>query len=638
MASIGINYVRLAEFAWSRLEPAEGKFNFDWLDRAFDILTTHGLKIILCTPTATPPSWLVHKYPQILPYNERGNLRNFGSRHHYSFNSDTYRELSCAIVEKIARRYGQHPALVAWQTDNEYGCHNSVHSYGPLDLAAFRSWLQRKYGNIEQLNSRWGNAFWSMEYASFDQIEFPHTTVAEANPAHSLDFARFFSAAVIAFNRAQVQILRQHSRHTLLTHNLMGFFMDFDAYELGNDLDIASFDNYPLGLLDSFHSDETDKLYYHRTGHPDISAFFYDLYRSCGKERLWIMEQQPGPVNWAPHNPIPLADMVHFWSWQAFAHGADLVGFFRWRQIPYGQEQMHAALVLANNQEAPAYQQVQRLSQEIKQLPEIKTARAAVALLFDYETVWLLDIQPQGNNFRYFDWVFACYQSLRLLGLNVDFVSTRSSFENYKLIIIPSLPIIRKHLCEKIEQATGHFLWGPRSGSKTEDFQLPANLAPGPLTQFLPLQIPQVESLRDGLNIAGTGVFGDFVAHRWRERITTALAPLSQCTDGYGAFYSHGKHHYLATMLTSESLHKLIRYLAQLTQLGTRTLPMHIRCRTAGELEFFFNFGETSHPLAATQEQLVLGSREISHGKFAAIKKSNRRIVHANSQETNFHV
>ena len=619
MAAIGLNYVRLAEFAWSRYEPTQGNDDFAWLDKAIDILANEGLKIVMCTPTATPPSWLIEKYPEVLPYDKNGNPRNFGSRCHYTFSSSRYTELSSAITEKIAKRYGKHPAVVAWQTDNEYGNHNSVYSYGPIDLKAFRQWLEQKYTNIEELNRRWGNAFWSMDYTSFDQIPLPHSTVTQANPIHSLDFARFSSEMVIRFNQAQIEILRSYCPDIPLTHNFMAYFGDFDHFALCHSLDVASWDNYPLGFLDSHHFNSSDQTRYHNVGHPDISAFFHDLYRACGKDNLWIMEQQPGPVNWAPHNPIPLGGMVRLWGWQAFAHGADLVSYFRWRQAPYAQEQMHAGLLMPNNEEAPAYGQIAQLNEDRKTIPHLHIDQAEVAILFDYETLWLLRTQPQGANFNYYSWVFDCYQALRRLGVNIDFVSTSSSFKDYKLIIIPTLPIIREATLTNISQAKAHFLWGPRSGSKTEDFQIPAQLPPGPLNSLIPIRITEVGSLRDEIEITGQGSFGQFSAYRWKEIVLTKLNPQAKFSDGNGAFYSHNNHHYLAGLLKPASLRQLLIYLFKLSNIQKEELNPDVRRRSCGELDFIFNFGPQAHKL--DQQEVLLGSESLNQGQFAVIKK-----------------
>ena len=210
MAAMGLTRVRIGEFAWSRIEPSHGRFDWDWLDRALETLHRHGLGVILGTPTATPPKWLVDTMPDMVAIDAQGRPRRFGSRRHYCFSHAGYRAESQRITEAVAARYGRHPAVVAWQTDNEYGCHDTVVSHSAAATQAFRGWLAARYGDIATLNDAWGTVFWSAEYRSFDEIDTPALTVTEPNPAHSLDFQRFSSDQVLSFNREQVDILRAH--------------------------------------------------------------------------------------------------------------------------------------------------------------------------------------------------------------------------------------------------------------------------------------------------------------------------------------------------------------------------------------------------------------------------------------------
>ena len=199
MRALGLEYVRIGEFAWSRLEPEAGRWDWLWLDEAIDTLHHVGLKIILGTPTATPPKWLIDGYPEMLPVGADGRTRGFGSRRHYCFSSPVYREQCRRIVTALAQRYGRHPALVAWQTDNEYGCHDTVLSYSEAAMSAFRDWLKQRYGHIDALNQAWGTVFWSQEYRSFDEIDAPVGAVTEANPSQRLDYRRFASDQVGEF-------------------------------------------------------------------------------------------------------------------------------------------------------------------------------------------------------------------------------------------------------------------------------------------------------------------------------------------------------------------------------------------------------------------------------------------------------
>ncbi|MGB7316478.1 MAG: beta-galactosidase, partial [Planktotalea sp.] len=328
MVEAGLTWVRVGEFAWSRLEPAPDDLRLDWLERAINVLGDAGLKVILGTPTATPPRWMLDKHPDMLALDAQGRARGFGSRRHYCFSHKGYIEECRRITRILAERFAKNPHIEAWQTDNEYGCHDTTLSYSDAARSAFQDWCAQTYQSLDALNRAWGNIFWSMEYSSFDQIGLPNLTVTEPNPSHVLAFRRFSSDQVVRFNRVQTDVLRQHTDAPLL-HNYMGRVTDFDHYDVGADLDIASWDSYPIGFLsDRLEASPEHKARYLRQGDPDMQAFHHDLYRSVGNGRWWVMEQQPGPVNWAPYNPAPLPGMARLWAWEAFAHGAEAVLYF----------------------------------------------------------------------------------------------------------------------------------------------------------------------------------------------------------------------------------------------------------------------------------------------------------------------
>jgi beta-galactosidase len=236
-----------------------------------------------------------------------------------------------------------------------------------------------------------------MEYDDFDQIDLPNLTVTEPNPAHVQAFRRFSSDQVVRFNRVQVEIIRKYS-DAPISHNYMGRITDFDHFAVGEDLEIATWDSYPLGFLeDRVGASPEEQRHYARQGDPDFQAFHHDLYRAVGKGRWWVMEQQPGPVNWAPYNPAPLPGMVRLWTWEAFAHGAEAVCYFRWRQAPFAQEQLHAGLLRPDSVIAPGYVEAEQVAQELVDAPDVSITQAPVALIFDYDAAWEWEVQPQGQ-------------------------------------------------------------------------------------------------------------------------------------------------------------------------------------------------------------------------------------------------
>ncbi len=603
MVAMGLSRVRIGEFAWSRIEPEPGRYDWDWLDRAVEVLHAAGLGIILGTPTATPPKWLVDALPDMLAVDADGRPRRFGSRRHYCFSHTGYRAEAARITRAMAERYGHHPGVTAWQTDNEYGCHDTVISYSEAARAGFRRWCAERYASIDALNAAWGTVFWSMEYRSFEEIDLPHLTVTEVQPAHMLAFRRFASDEVVAFNRAQVDILRAASPGRDVVHNYMGFFTQFDHHALSRDLDVASWDSYPLGFLEQYWFSDADKAAYARQGHPDIAAFHHDLYRGCtAAGRWWVMEQQPGPVNWARYNPAPLPGMVRLWTLEAMAHGAELVSYFRWRQFPQGQEQMHTGLLRPDSVEAPGAEEARAAAVDIAVIGALGPPPKQVALVFDYAGDWVTEIQPQGRGQRALKAAFDWYSALRQLGLSVDIVSPDTPLDGYALVLLPCVPIIGDALAGRLAAVAGSVIIGARGGSKTAELAIPANLPPGPFQSLIPLTVARVETLRPGLLAAAH----DGLIDGWLEHIDSALVP-EISAGGHGIVWRHGHARYVAGGAEPKLLAALLGRAAGEAGLTTLALPEGVRVRHVGDHLFAFNYAATTRnvPLPASAQPLI---------------------------------
>jgi len=612
MRALGIDHVRIGEFAWSRIEPARGDFRWEWLDRAFAVLAAAGLKIVLGTPTATPPKWLMDEHPEIAPIDERGRPRGFGSRRHYSFSSPVYARESARIVEAIAARYGRHAALAGWQTDNEYGCHDTVLSWGPDVRLGFQQWLRRRYQTPDVLNAAWGNVFWSMEATRFDEIELPNLTVTEPNPAAQLDFRRFSSEQVRAYDKLQTDIIRAHSPGRWITHNFMGFFTAFDHWEVGDNLDFASWDSYPIGFAEMFPFSEAEHARWRDTSHPDIAPFHHDLYRGVGRGRFWVMEQQPGPVNWAPYNPIPAPGMVKLWAIEAHAHGADVVSYFRWRQAPFAQEQMHAGLNLPGKHElSPGGHEAEAAAKDLARLGALApTRQAPVALIYDYEAIWTIQIQPQGASYNPVELIFRWYEAVRRLGVDVDVVRPGASLAGYKLVLAPCLPIVSEIAERALSEAEGVVVFGPRSGSKTREFAIPGTLPPGPLAALLDMRVIEVSSMRPGASLRVTGVVSGR-AERWRENIEAKADVIARFDDGGAAVVAQANAVYVGFWPDAEALESLIAHCAKRAGLEATPLPEGIRMRRRGDLTFVFNYGAAPWRAPDLRGETLLGAQDV---------------------------
>jgi beta-galactosidase len=604
MAEIGLTWVRIGEFAWSRLEPSPGDLRFDWLDRAIDVLGQAGLKVVLGTPTATPPRWMLDRHPDMLAMDDQGRARRFGSRRHYCFSHDGYRAEAVRITRLLAERYGRNPHVAAWQTDNEYGCHDTTLSYSDAARRAFRDWCAHRYQSPDVLNRAWGNVFWSMEYDSFDQIDLPNLTVTEPNPAHAMAFRRFSSDQVARFNQAQVDAIRAHS-DAPISHNFMGRITEFDHFALGRQMEIATWDSYPLGFLeDRLEDDAAHKSRYARQGDPDFQAFHHDLYRAVGRRpegaqdqppegaqnqptRWWVMEQQPGPVNWAPHNPAPLPGMARFWAWEAFAHGAEAVCYFRWRQAPFAQEQMHAGMLRPDDAPAPAYHEAAEVVRELAAMPEVEVAQAPVALVFDYASAWAWDVQPQGRGLDYFRLLFEIYRGLRKLGQSIDILpADTADLSGYGLVMVPGLVTVPDVLMQAIGRCDAQVIFGPRTGSKTPEMAIPVPLPPA--IPGLDVTVARVESLRPDMALPSVHV-GNITG--WREVLEGGADVQITTRDGLPVIMGQNGRYYLGGWPDAEFLSSILN--RALTDAGLTALELQpdIRKRQAGDRVFVFNHG-----------------------------------------------
>jgi beta-galactosidase len=512
MADAGLAVVRLAEFSWSRLEPTRGAFDFEWLDDAVETLGDAGLDVVLCTPTATPPKWLVDEHPGILQEEPDATVRGFGSRRHYCFNSATYREETARIVERMADRYAGNPHVVGWQTDNEYGVHDTIRCYCDDCARAFREWLADRYGTVDALNEAWGTTFWSQRYHSFEAVDPPRHTAAEHHPSRLLDYARFSNDSVVDYNHLQARILREaddgghdgtdadggpDSEGWFVTHNFMGDFGTLDAHAVGEDLDFSTWDSYPTGFVQDRREGEATAAEL-RTGDPDEVSMNHDRYGAP----FWVMEQQPGDVNWPPYAPQPAEGAMALWAHQAVAHGANAVLYFRWRRCREGQEQYHAGLRRHDGSADRGYADAERAAAAFDDL-DLAPPDRRVALLDDFEHEWALSAQPHAPDFDYWTHARTYYRALRARGVDVDVVHPDADLSGYAAVVAPTLYLVDDALATRLSayvESGGHLLATIRSGVKTPANQLRETLAPGPLTDLVGATVDRHESLPDTLD------------------------------------------------------------------------------------------------------------------------------------------
>ncbi|MCA9973343.1 MAG: beta-galactosidase [Anaerolineales bacterium] len=538
MRQAGIELVRIAEFAWAKMEPAPGEYEWGWLDRAVETLAAAGHAVLLGTPTATPPAWLTQAHPAVRRVEANGRVRGHGTRRHYCPNNPRYREASVGIVTAMAGRYGAHPAVVGWQIDNEFGGGKTARCYCAACAAAFRAWLRRRYGTLEALNAAWGAVFWSQSYTAWPQIPLPDDTIDKKNPSHELDYFRFASDSFVDYQRAQVDVLRRLAPGRFITHNFMGLFRDLDQYDLARDLDFATWDNYPTGnperwrqLLYPPGSDfsRCDPVYAYDVGDPIITAMAHALTRGLKAAPFWVMEQQCGAINWGDVNPGVRPGTPRLWAWHAAAEGADALVYFRWRATRYAHEQYHSGLLRHDGSADVGWDDQQRLLAE-KELLDAVTAvppRAEVALLFDFAEQWALQLQPHRADFGYLRHLYVYYHALQRLGIPVDLVPPTADLARYRLLLAPTLHMPDAALAARLAAwvaAGGVLLLGVRSGFKTRSNLVTDEPLPGLLRPLAGARVTSWQSLPPGVSwplaAEGEGVPGlDGAAGYWVETL-----------------------------------------------------------------------------------------------------------------------
>ena len=509
MEAAHLQVVRIAEFSWSRMEPAEGRFDFDWLDHAIRLAEKHHIMVVLGTPTAAPPAWLTQKYPETLRMEPTGQRVAHGNRAHGSVTSVRYREFCARIAAEMAKRYGHDKNVVGWQIDNEYGY--AQISYDEESRRHFQDWLKAKYKTLDALNEHWTTSYWSQTYDNWSEIPIP---VGENNPGLMLDWKRFVTDAWAAYQQGQIDAIRAVSDpHQFITGNLMGCDFDgIDHHVITRPLTFVSWDDYVgRGHLD-----------------PDTNGISHDAMRGLKHENFWVIETQPGFVNWSDLNNSLDKGEVRAMAWHDVGHGADEVGYWQWRSAYNGQEEIHGTLVGADGEPVPLLEEVAQTAKEFAAAQSAfggTKVASEVALLNDYESRWAIDWQKHTSKYDQFAILKSYYHALHRRAQSIDIVSPYAPLEGYKLVVAPDLYLIPKDLAERLKayvEAGGHLVIGPRSGLKDEFNALLHVRQPGYLAEPLGARVEQFYALENAIPVDGS--LGTGEASMWAEQLKVTSA------------------------------------------------------------------------------------------------------------------
>ncbi len=577
MQDAHMNVVRVGEFAWSSLEPSEGRYELDWLERAITLAAKHHIAVVIGTPTDAPPAWLTTKYPDTLGMNADGRWRQHGERRQFNYASPRYRQLCALIVAQLARRFGHNPNVLGWQIGNEY----TDESFDPATRAQFHQFLREKYRTLDNLNHQWSTAYWSQTYTAWDQIPMVNTN---GNPGLLLDHKHFVTATWRSFQKNQIDVLRPLILPTqFITTNIggLGWSDNWDHYAITADLDLASWDDY-VGQ-----------------GHLEApkNAMLNDFVRGWKHRNFWVMETEPGSVNWAPVNNALWPGETRALAWQTIGHGADAVLYWQWRSALNGQEQYHGAIVGPDGTPLPIYAEIAQLGRDLELTRDAlagTSPHAEIAILHDYDSRWAIDFQPHTREYEQEQVLLRFYQPLAARQ-TVDIIDPNTEpLGGYKLLVAPSLNVIDHALAAKLlayVQQGGHLLLGPRSGMKDEYNSLNPERQPGPLVAALGGRVEQYYALEKSVPLISQRITirDQASADIWAEQLSS-LSPEASVlmTYGSGNGWLEGKPAMLARTLGKGS----IAYLGTLPDPATMSAVLTSFALRAGALPAFYPLPE----------------------------------------------
>jgi beta-galactosidase len=615
MEECGVNTVRIGEFGWAVMEPREGHYDFSLFDRAIETLGRHGIKVIFGTPTATPPKWLTHKYPEVLHVFETGRPVNDDSRRQYCYNSPLYRKLSRKIVEQLALHYRGNTNIVGWQIDNEMNNENPE-CFSDSCRAAFRAWLRKKYGTLDELNARWGTVFWSGVYSDWAQIDVPFPTPAWHNPALMLDFKRFISDSATDYLNEQVEILRRYRPTDFLTHN--GVFKNINYHNFSRGLDLHAYDNYPT-FGDS-------PRYWTGAALTTVRGF---------NGRMMIMEQLTGPAGQTYMLRSPRPGETRLWTMQAIAHGADGLLHFRWRSARRGAEEYWFGVLDHDNVPRARFEDFKQEGRELQKIgPQIVGSKVVsdIAVIKDFEDQWVFDYQYLTKEVNAGGADNDLFQAASEQRYNIDIISPTADLSGYKVVFAAQLALMDDELAGRLRRFVeqgGTLVMSAHSAIKDRDNAFTGatipiagltNLFGVELDSFQTYQPPSREKnalrFEDGSTVP-IRVFAEVlrpttarVVAKWdRDYLKDSPAATEQQVG-------KGKAVYFGSLLNAENARYLIkRYAAEnklKPLLADAPEQVEITRRTKGKTEFYFLLNHGDSP---TTVNVGNGFRDVLTGE-----------------------
>lgn len=642
MKQAGVNVVTLGVFSWSVYEPEEGVFHFEWLEKIMDTLYQNGIYTILATPSGARPAWLDEAYPEAMRVSGSGVRNHHGVRHNHCMSSPKFREKVTVINQKLAGKFGKHPALILWHISNELG----GECYCDLCKQRFREFLRVKYhDDIIELNKQWWTTFWSHRYNRFDQIEPPYSNGEVSIPGLNLDWKRFTTWNMTDYMKTEIRTIKQITPDIPVTTNFMRLYKGLDYYEMAKELDLVSWDSYPAWNNDS------EPLY----GTAAETAFDHSIMRSFKREKpFMLMESVPSLVNWHPYNKLKRPGVHKLSCVQAVACGSDTVQYFQWRKGRGSYEQYHGAVMdHLGRQDTRVFKEVAEVGEILKKLEPVAgtVAKPEAALLFDWDNRWAIeDMAGLSKEKKYEETCRKHYGIFQKNGIDMDIISPLADFSGYKVLAAPMLYLLKPGVAQRLKKYVedgGCLAATYLTGYVNENTLCYLGGFPGDgLTELFGLYTEEIDTLypsdRNRICFDGRELKGTCEAKDFCEMIKPAGAKVlgTYGEDFYAGTpavtlnqYGQGYACYMGARMEEKGMEQLYRMLCTRAGISFHTVPegveYHIRRGERDIYEFFLNYSDREQRIAgvktgvnllsgeATEREFRLGSMD-----FAVIKSS----------------
>lgn len=610
MKEAGFNTVRMGDFAWGVMEREEGKFDFSLFDDAIDTLAKEGIKVVMCTPTAGPPKWLVNRY-DILQRDRYGHKENWGSRREGCANSREYRERSVIIAEEMAKHFAGNPNVIAWQIDNEFGCHGSTLCYCEHCRQAFGEWLRKKYGTIENLNDKWGTVFWSLSFSSFEDIILPVYNSCESenehmwshNPSLDLEYRRFASDSWVYYQKLQIDAIKKYTDKPV-THNFMGHFSDINYYDLARDLDFVSWDNYPDN---QWGSSEYEYV-----------SMAHETMRGVKNKNFIVAEHQSGPCGWDIFGASPEPGQLRLWTYQSLAHGGEGIMYFRFKALHYGMEQYWYGVLDHDGIPRRRYYEIQKTGEELRKLePYIVNAKNKYDALVvkDYNNVWAHQIKRHARDFDYGNLLYDFYRANA--DLNINTAVSIGNYADYRIVYMPAYNLVDEDEIKKLTEYVangGTLVTTFRSGSRNEYNNIFTTTLPCAFASLAGIEVEEFNALRKPARIDG---IVNSEARVWCDIINPVSAEvLCSYSDRYFKdkaavtvnSFGKGKVYYVGCDLERDALQELVRYISENAGIKIIDAPRGVEIVKRDNCTIVMNHNDFEAQTGITGKSLISGA------------------------------